>query len=416
MQASRTEKLFRQNAIDALARRPDGRPIAVMPRPWVWLTVFCGVFVVCACLFLRHVEYARKETVRGWLVAEPGVVQLAHSEFATVASIERRAGDIVRRGDPIVLLSQNVTLGNGTDAVLQALENLRGQLAGVDDRDALAREQFAADYQAIGDQLLGIDNEVDALDSQRREQGGRARRNAERLSGLRQAFERGAIAEVDLLRQQDELAAMQQSDARLRQEGNSLERKRRELVATQERLGIEFERQLAVLDTERGELLQRIARYEEQRSLSVKSPVDGTLATLDVVSGSTIHPQQLLATVIPEQSSLVADVYVPSRAVGMVRPGQAVRLLYDAFPHQQFGTAEGEVAAIAGFVSLPGDMPVASGLREAGYKVRVRVAHSHVEDAQGRYALRPGMALAAEIVLESRSLAAWLLAPIRARF
>ena len=89
--------------------------------------------------------------------------------------------------------------------------------------------------------------------------------------------------------------------------------------------------------------------------------------------------------------------------------------LMHAFPHQQFGTARGEVAAVAGFVSLPGDMPVASGLREAAYKVRLRVADNHVEDSHGRYALRPGMALAAEIVLESRSLADWCLAPLRAR-
>jgi membrane fusion protein len=147
----------------------------------------------------------------------------------------------------------------------------------------------------------------------------------------------------------------------------------------------------------------------------MRSPVDGTLATVDVVAGSTVRPQQLLATIVPEQSSLAADVYVPSRAVGMVQPGQAVRLLYDAFPHQQFGTAPGEVAAVAGFVSLPADMPVASGLREAAYKVRIHVADKHVEDAQGRYALRPGMALAAEIVLESRSLADWLFAPVRSR-
>ena len=386
-----------------------------MPKPWAWLTIFCTTFAISAFWFLWHVEYARKETVRGWLVAEPGVVRLAHDDFATVANLDRAAGDKVRQGDPIVRLSSKVTLGNGTDSVLMALMNLHEQLASVDEREGLAREQFGADYEAFGGQLQGLDNEIDALVSQQREQGGRVQRNDERLRSLQVAYERGAIAKIDLLRQQDELAAMQQLVARLRQEANALSRKREELLAARERLGIEFERRLALLNTERGELRQRIARHEEQRSVSVQSPIDGTLATLDVVAGSSIRPQQLLATVVPENSLLVADVYVPSRAVGMVRPGQTVRLLYDAFPHQQFGTARGEVAAVAGFVSLPGDMPVASGLREAAYKVRLRVADNHVEDSQGRYALRPGMALAAEIVLERRSLADWFLAPLRAR-
>ena len=415
MQARQTENLFRQNAINALASRLDGRPIALMPKPWVWLALFCATFVLIAGSFLWHVEYARKETVRGWLVVEPGVVRLAHSDFATVASIDRVAGDPIRQGDAIVRLTSKVTLGDGTDAVLLALRNLEEQQAGVDGRAGLAREQFGADHRALEAQLLRLDREIDALDSQQREQGGRVQRSAKRLQDLESTLKRGAIAKVDVARQRDEVAMMQQSVARLRQERNALGRKRNELLATQERLGIELERRLALLDTERGELQHRIARHEQQRSLSVRSPVNGTLATVDVVAGSSLRPQQLLATVVPENASLVADVYVPSRAVGMVRPGQTVRLRYDAFPHQQFGTARGEVAAVAGFVSLPGDMPVVSGLREAAYKVRIHVTDDHVEDAQGRYALRPGMALAAEIVLESRSLADWFLAPMRAR-
>lgn len=415
MQARQTENLFRQNAVNALASRLDGRPIALMPKSWAWLALFVASFVVIAGSFLWHVEYARKETVRGWLVADPGVIRLAHGDFATVTSINRFAGDPVRRGDTIVRLTSKMTLADGTDTVLLVLASLEEQLAAVDERAALAREQFGADHRALEAQLLRLDREIDALDSQQREQGGRVQRNAGRLRDLESALKHGAVAKVDVARQRDALAAMQQSVARLQQEENSLARKRNELRAAQERLGIELERQLALLDTERGELHQRVARHEQQRSLSVRSPVNGTIATVDVVGGSSIRPQQLLATVVPENSSLVADVYVPSRAVGMVRPGQTVRLRYDAFPHQQFGTARGEVVAVAGFVSLPGDMPVASGLREAAYKVRILVADGHVEDAQGRYALRPGMALAAEMVLESRSLADWLLAPIRAR-
>ncbi len=386
-----------------------------MPKPWVWLALFCASFVVIAGSFLWHAEYARKETVRGWLVVEPGVVRLAHSDFATVATIDRVAGAPVRRGDLIVRLTSKVTLGDGTDAVLLALENLDEQLTGVHDRAGLAREQFAADHRALEAQLLRLDQEIDALDSQQREQGGRVQRNASRLRDLELALKRGAIAKIDVVRQRDELATMQQSVARLRQERNSLGRTRNELLAAQERLGIELERRLALLGTERGEVQQRIALHEQQRSLSVRSPVNGTLATVDVAAGSAIRPQQLLATIIPDNSLLAADVYVPSRAVGMVRPGQTVRLLYDAFPHQQFGTARGKVAAVAGFVSLPGDMPAAAAVREAAYKVRIHVADDYVEDAQGRYALRPGMALAAEIVLENRSLADWFLAPIRAR-
>jgi len=416
MNPRQPENLFRQNAIDSLARKFDGRPISIMPRPWLWLAALCLVFVVGAGCFLWSAEYSRKETVRGWLVSVPGVVHLSHSDYATVARVERKPGDVVRLGDPMVLLSSVAKLGNGQDPTQQILDRLQEQLSGTDKRDQLAREQFLSDHQALEIQIAGLDKELSSVSSQQRGQDGRVQRSSDTQESLQAAFERGAIAKLDLLEQQDVLAVMQQSVSRLRQETTALERERQGLLAAQEQLGIEFERSLAKLSAERSELQQRIAQHERQHLVTLQAPIDGTIATVEVTAGSTIRPQQLLATIIPEQSTLTADVYVPSSAAGMIRPGQTVRLLYDAFPYQQFGAASGQVDGVAGFVSLPGDMPVAARLGEAGYKVTVTIESDYVEGKRGHYALRPGMALAAEIVLESRSLAHWLLAPLQARF
>ena len=103
-------------------------------------------------------------------------------------------------------------------------------------------------------------------------------------------------------------------------------------------------------------------------------------------------------------------MYVSSRAIGLIEPGQRVRLRYDAFPHEQFGIAGGRVASVADYVLLPGDMPDAFPMREASYKVGIRLDTDHVTAGRDRYALKPGMLLTAEIVLESRSLVDWLLA------
>ena len=168
MQTRQTENLFRQNAIDALATALDGRPVAIMPKAWVRLSACCVAFAVCAGLFMSQVEYARKETVRGWLVAEPGVVRLAHNDFATVTLIERKAGDVVRQGDRIVRLSSGVTLDSAEDAVLLVLESLREQLARLEEREVLAREQFGVEHRDLDSQLQGIGEEINALDIQQR--------------------------------------------------------------------------------------------------------------------------------------------------------------------------------------------------------------------------------------------------------
>lgn len=410
------ENLFRKNAIDSLTAKQHGRPIAVVPRPWTWLTFLCIAFCAASCIFCWKAEYARKETVRGWLVSERGVVRVTHGTSATVESVMRKAGDAVRQGDAIAHFSTEETLGNGEASTSGILTELHDQLAQTDSRETLLRNEIAAQHVALDRQVGSITKEIVDVREQMREQLSRVTRATENLDRVRRIRNSGALAEVEFLRQEDDVAAMRLSLGRLRQEHNRLNRERQELLAAQAGLDFELEDGVASLATARAELRQRITVQEQRRLVVLQAPIDGTLATLDVVAGARVRSQQLIATIVPEQSPLVADVYVPSRAIGLIREGQVVRLLYDAFPHEQFGVASGNVESIAGFVSLPADVPQTFGIREAAYKVRIAVNADYVTDRTGRHALRPGMSLGAEIVLEKRSLAQWLLAPFRGRF
>lgn len=387
-----------------------------MPRPWAWLSFLCIGICTATCVFCWNTQYARKETVRGWLVSEQGVVRVTHSNSAIVESVKRKAGDSVRRGDTIARFSNEETLGNGEAFASGILAELRDELAQTDSRELLLREEVTAKHVALDQQVRGIAHEIADTKEQMREQYARVTRAAANLDRLKLARDSGALTETDFLRQQDEVAAMRLSMGRLRQESSKLNRERQQLLAAQSGLSFELKNGLASLATARAELRQRITIQEQRRLVVLQAPIDGTLATLDVVAGTRVRPQQLISTIVPERSQLAADVYVPSRAIGLIKEGQTVQLLYDAFPHEQFGVASGRVDSIAGFVSLPADVPQTFGVREASYKVRIAVDADHVTDQTGRYALRPGMLLAAEVVLEKRTLAQWLLAPLRARF
>lgn len=408
-----SENLFRRNAVRSLNERRHGRPIARLPRAWLWLAVFGAVFCGVLLVFAATVDYARKESARGWLVAEEGIVRIAHGGSAVIASVLHRAGEAVSRGDVIAYLSPAEASGDGGRAASRIHGLLRDELDEIARRETLAHEQFAADLDALAAQVRGLDRELVALADQRRGQRARVSRSREKLSRLESARRGGAIAEIDLLRQRDEFAAQQQSLARLAQEQDRLERERAGLQARRERLASELETRLSQLGSLGNEVRLRLARHESDQLVPLASPIDGTLATLDLVAGNTIGPGQLLATVMPERSSLVADVYVPTRAVGMIRPGQAVRLRYDAFPPERFGVATGVVASVDDFVLLPEDVPSSFRVAEATYRVRVRLDAPHVTDRRGRHALKPGMLLVADVVLESRSILEWVSARFR---
>ena len=114
---------------------------------------------------------------------------------------------------------------------------------------------------------------------------------------------------------------------------------------------------------------------------------------------------------VREPGQLRARVFVPSRSDGFLRVGLGVRLLYDAFPHQRFGSFPGTVTALSSHASAPSDLGELS-LREPVFEATVALASDTVSAYGETIPLRSGMGLRADIVLERRSLMEWLLEPL----
>ena len=117
---------------------------------------------------------------------------------------------------------------------------------------------------------------------------------------------------------------------------------------------------------------------------------------------------------MPHDSHLVARLLVPSRAAGFLRPGQAVNLLYDAFPYQRFGSYHASLAQISRQAILPGEAQLPVPIRRPYFEAVATIDKPSVVAYGHHLPVRAGMTLKADIVLEHRSLGAWLLAPLMA--
>jgi membrane fusion protein len=111
---------------------------------------------------------------------------------------------------------------------------------------------------------------------------------------------------------------------------------------------------------------------------------------------------------VPAKAEARVELYVPTAAVGFIRPGQEVRLAIDAFPYQQFGTVTARVvdvsAATIARQGPTGFVPV--------YLVTAKLPRPWIKAFGRHQALAPGMTLTARIVTENRSLLEWLFQPI----
>ncbi len=128
-----------------------------------------------------------------------------------------------------------------------------------------------------------------------------------------------------------------------------------------------------------------------------------------------------LLVLVPDDTTLQAVLYAPSRTVGFVRPGTPVWLRHEAFPYQKFGHQRGEVVAVStypaglddqlGLASFAPDAAGAGASAEPLYAIIVRLERQ-VFPAQASAPLRPGLRVQADLMMEQRRLWEWMLEPL----
>ena len=116
--------------------------------------------------------------------------------------------------------------------------------------------------------------------------------------------------------------------------------------------------------------------------------------------------------IIPLNANLQAELFFPTRAFGFVRPGQQVRMLYDAFPYQKFGAYRGTVKNVSHTILTGNETTGPITLKEPAYRVSVALERPDIDAYGLKMPLQPDMLLKADVVLEQRSLMRWLLDPV----
>jgi membrane fusion protein len=163
---------------------------------------------------------------------------------------------------------------------------------------------------------------------------------------------------------------------------------------------------------------QEFIQRRGARLLQVRATRAGTITALLANEGQNVAAGMPIATIIPSDDVLDAHLFVTSSAIGFIKPGQSVRLRYDAFPYQKFGQYQGTVTEVVS-ADIPGRdltnrFPQLADKGPAFFRVVVRLAHANVQGYGKLFPLRPGMTLGADIQLERKSLIEWIFDPLLA--
>lgn len=406
--------LFRKEAVDHQRHRLFGEVRLDAPLPMWALAGVLAAVAGGALLVLILGTYARRETVSGWLTPDKGLVRLSVEEPGTVREIFVREGEDVPAGAALFSVSRDVGLEGGGSANARVMEHIRAERDQVARRLGLLAEQFRTSREKLSARLAGLaagrQQHLRQLEFQEK-RAALADRMVEQIDAL---VQRGVISLLERQRREENALAQRQALEGLLGQIAETDRglaegegEMRGLPAGEQAAEAELKERLAALD-------QRLAEASGRGTVVVRAPVAGQLAAVTVRPGQRVKPDAMTVSVLPEGGVLQAELYVPSRAAGFVKAGQAVRLRYDAFPYQKFGAAEAGVAAVSRTILSPEDLPLASSIKEPVFRVFVDLRSDTVNAYGEAIRLQAGMTLTADIVLERRRLWEVLLDPVLA--
>ena len=404
--------LFRPEAVEG--RRQEWLGSIQLVRPLslrlLTLAVVAAALAVAALLVEGH--YTRKARVAGFLVPDRGVIRLLPPLAGTVLESHVAEGRVVREGDVLFVLAVDQATPQG-DAVQTSLAARERSLKGAALQQNLLRDS----------QVAAIDRRLDDMRRELAAMQAEADLQTQRLVLAQQAQTR-----LESLRDDNFISAAQvQSKAEevlgLRAQAQSLERQRvaqsREigtLEAQRRELPLRSQAQQGEIDRDLALLAQQTAESQARRRVVVRAPQDGVISAVLAEPGHSVSPASALASLVPSNARLQAQLFAPSSAIGFVRPDQTVLLRYQAFPYQKFGHQVGQVTQVsrsplqaAELASLPMGGAAAN---EPLYRITVTLAQQTVAAYGQAQPLSPGMQLEADVQLDRRRLIEWIFEPM----
>jgi membrane fusion protein len=405
--------LFRQEAIDFLRQRHSwGEVVALQPLSTTILSwIFSGV-ILLIIWFLCVAPYARKETVVGYLTPSSGTAKIFVPQQGFIKEIKVKEGQEVAEGHPLLTVVTSQITASGDDVNATVLEVLRQQRNVVERQIAAEERRTTSERDRLVSSINGIKGEIAQLEDQRNIQNERLKLSEGFVATGAKLTASGTLAPIELKRREQAALEQKQSVVSLDQQ---ITARRSQLTDTQhtlEQLPAVVAERVRVLRSDLSSIEQRVAEVNGRQAYVIKAPTSGRVSTLQATVGQVADPKQMQLEIIPLEAQLQAQLFFPTRAFGFVRPGQPVRLLYDAFPYQKFGAYGGRVTDVSHAVLTPNETTGPITLKEPAYRVTVALDRPDI-DAYGRkMPLQPDMLLRADVILEQRSLIRWLLDPV----
>lgn len=416
--------LFRKEVLESRRQAWVGKAQVSHPlsiRIVTWLTV--GM-VVCIILYTIFGLYTRRVHATGSMVPPSGLITVNSGAAGIVIEQHAEEGMKVRKGDTLFVIDLESTSSSGPTQK-QVLSQLTQQKKLLEEQKELRKQDAPVEKQSMASQ-------IGYLNQQHKHIGHQLENDARVLPVVEQAVRRmqnaqsqHLVTETQFQSQLYTYAQLLSSHAQFLQSYTDTEGKIADLTSKLLRYDNQLAHDLNEIDKQIADVDKQIAESNGHRNNIILAPDDGILSAVRVNLGQQVSAGTPLVTILPTGHTLEAELYVSSASIGFLREGEPVLLRYDAFPYQRFGLYRGTVSEITRAPVTAGEAggqqaPSGGGGKKGQdqkpgsdiYRIRVRPDQQFVETYGQKSRLEPGMAVQADIAIDTRRLYQWMLDPV----
>jgi len=399
------------------------------------IIVFFGAFIIWSS-YTRITEVV----VSSGEVSPVGSVnKVQHLEGGIIKKINVKGGDLVHKGDVILVLEPSGAIPERDQLVTRLTglqleaEQLRAFATGQpvvqhstgEHYKVMVESQaeiFTAKQRSIEAQIDVIDKQIAEKHSEIRVLRGKEKSIKDQIAllneqiGMRMELMRKGLQpklvmldnQRELARTEGQLAESIGQQRRIKKSIAELGSRKKEIST---RMIVEASESLGKINAEIAELKDSIAQVEDKVSrLQIRSPVTGVIQNLQTETvGGVLAPGEIVVEVIPTDAELVVEARITTDDIGFVFKGQTATVKVVTYDYTRYGLIHGVIERIS-----------ATTLQDENgnpfYRARIRLAKNYVGDQPDRNLVVPGMTVIVDIITGNKTLAEYLLKPIYKAF
>ena len=386
-----------------------------MPPSWRYISLIMLTIIAALFLFLAMTDIARREVARGRLRFVSAESNIYPDTDGIISACLKAEGEFVERGTVLAQIDTEQYLATQTadalsveqkEAVEAELKNLKSQIE-------LVEQQAAAEIGLADQEIARATGlEVD-LRRQLNLQEAASKIAEERDQHAAEDLSMGLITEVVRHERREQLRQAQQSALTLTAQINSAISDAKKAQLQKVKISADREIAKAHLRQQISEKQKELSRQDLQRAYSLLSPRDGVVAASSCRVGEHAKASDILLTVLPTDSELVAEVLIPPAAVGLVSEGQQAILRFDVLPYENTGIAHGVVTEITTTSVRAKENAQSIETTEGAFRAIISIENQELDWNGHMIKLQSGMLVSADIILEKRKAISWLWEPFR---